>query len=116
VVILTYGNGVRLSLRAVAAQPAAGAKRVRVVDLRWIHPLPVATIVEEAKAAGTVLIVDEGRRTGGVCEPLAALLAEQAPEVRITIEAGADTFIPLGDAWRPCLPSVESITAKLAAL
>ena len=56
---------------------------------------------------------EEGRRTGGVCEGLAALLAERAPGTRIEIEAGADTFIPLGDAWRPCLPSAGSIAARL---
>jgi len=38
----------------------------RVVDLRWLAPLPAADMVREANATGRALIVDETRRTGGV--------------------------------------------------
>src|SRR5262249_58753993 len=61
--IVTFGNGVRMSLR-VAARLAERGVGVRVVDLRWLSPLPVADLVREA-ATGRVLVVDETRRSGG---------------------------------------------------
>ena len=45
--ILTYGNGLRMSLR-VAARLAAEGYGSRVVDLRWLSPLPAADLVREA--------------------------------------------------------------------
>ena len=46
VTIITFGNGVRLSLRA-AARLAEENIGCRVLDLRWIGPLPVADIIRE---------------------------------------------------------------------
>jgi 2-oxoisovalerate dehydrogenase E1 component len=111
-VIVTYANGVRLSLQAVRRS----RRRVRIVDLRWLQPLDAETLVAEAHAAGRVLVVDEGRRSGGVAEPVMALLAERAPGVRLARVTGDDTYIPLGDAWKLVLPSVDSIAAGLEAL
>src|SRR3546814_1665775 len=56
----------------------------RVVDIRWLSPLPEAAIVEAVAACRNVLIVDETRRTGGVAEALMALLTErtQVPHAR----------------------------------
>ena len=48
----------------------------RVVDLRWLAPLPVADLVREAAATGRVLVVDETRRTGGVGEGVLAALVD----------------------------------------
>ena len=45
--ILTYGNGLRMSLR-VAARLAAEGFGSRVVDLRWLSPLPANDLVREA--------------------------------------------------------------------
>ena len=39
--IVTFGNGLRMSLRAAAAARRATASACRVVDLRWLAPLPV---------------------------------------------------------------------------
>ena len=63
--ILTFGNGLRMSLR-VARRLESFDIRVRVVDLRWLAPLPVNDMIREANATGRVLIVDETRATGGV--------------------------------------------------
>ena len=73
--ILTFGNGVRMSLR-VAARLAAEGFGSRVVDLRWLSPLPAADLVREAAATGRVLIVDETRRSGGVGEGVLAALVD----------------------------------------
>ena len=63
--IMTFGNGLRMSLRAAARLSLEGI-RCRVVDLRWLAPLPVEDILREARATGRVLIADETRRTAGV--------------------------------------------------
>jgi 2-oxoisovalerate dehydrogenase E1 component len=112
VTIVTYGNGVLLSLRA-AERLAADGVRARVVDLRWLAPLDEEAIVENARATGRVLVVDEGRQTGGVAEPVLALLALRLPRgaVKLARVAGADTYIPLGDAAYLCLPSEAEIAA-----
>src|SRR5262249_23510255 len=40
IALLTYGNGVRLSLRAARTLEKEHGARARVVDLRWLAPLP----------------------------------------------------------------------------
>ena len=75
--ILTFGNGVRMSLR-VARRLERIDIATRVVDLRWLAPLPVQDMLREATATGRVLVVDETRETGGVGEGvLAALLSRR---------------------------------------
>ena len=44
---------------------------VRVLDLRWLTPLPVASLVAATERARRVLVVDEGRKSGGVGESVA---------------------------------------------
>src|SRR6266702_3947342 len=56
--IVTFGNGLWLSLRA-ADRLAAEGIGVRVLDLRWLAPLPAGDILREAAATGRVLIADE---------------------------------------------------------
>jgi 2-oxoisovalerate dehydrogenase E1 component len=111
--IVTFGNGVYLSLRAARTLRQEHGVSVRVCDLRWLQPLDAETVCAEARASGRVLLVDEGRRTGGLSEALATLLVERlAPDVpRIARCAGEDSFIPLGGAWRHVLPSEDGIVA-----
>lgn len=109
--IITYGNGVLMSLRAAERLAAEAGIRARVLDLRWLQPLDEEAILEHARETGRALVVDEGRRSGGVAEPVLALIAERlAPgEARSARVAGADTYIPLGDAAYLCLPSETDI-------
>jgi 2-oxoisovalerate dehydrogenase E1 component len=105
---VTYGNGVAMCLRAERTLAAAGV-RTRVLDLRWIVPLPWEDIVREARAAGRVLIVDESRHSGNVSEALLAGLVERAPGVKTARVTGADCFIPLGEAAELVLLSEAEI-------
>ncbi len=96
-VIFTYGNGVPMALRTAAQLEGT---RVRVIDLRWIAPLPEAAIRAHAEQASSILVVDECRRSGNVSEAIAAVFAElpvlrAKPFARVT---SADSFIPLADA------------------
>ncbi len=97
ITILSYANGLWMSLRVAKRLEAQGID-CTVVDLRWLNPLPEALIVETANKTGNVLIVDECRKTGGMAEPIMALLAEKTTGLNIQRVAGWDTYIPLGDA------------------
>ena len=73
--IVTFANGTYMSLR-VAQRLADDGINARVVDMRWLVPLPVADILREAEATGRVLIVDETRRSGGVSEGVVGALVD----------------------------------------
>ncbi|MFE9958537.1 thiamine pyrophosphate-dependent enzyme [Micromonospora sp. NPDC005299] len=107
--IITFGNGVRMSLRAAATLADEGVGS-RVVDLRWLAPLPVADIIREASATGRVLVVDETRRSGGVGEGVIAALVDAGYVGTARRVAGLDSFVPLGPAARQVLVSEEAIT------
>jgi 2-oxoisovalerate dehydrogenase E1 component len=106
--ILTFGNGVRMSLRATRQLDAG---RVRVVDLRWLVPLPQEAIVAEASAAQRLLIVDETRRSGGVGEGILTAVVESGYRGSVARVASADSYIPLGQAADLVLLSETEIEA-----
>ena len=95
--IVTFGNGVRMSLR-VARRLARDKLHARVVDLRWIAPLPLGDLLREAEATGRVLVVDETRHSGGVGEGVITALLENGFAGRIGRVSSRDSFVPLGDA------------------
>jgi 2-oxoisovalerate dehydrogenase E1 component len=95
--IATFGNGVRMSLR-VAKRLAAEGIGIRVVDLRWIAPLPWNELRMAAARTGRVLVVDETRHSGGVGEGVLALLVESGFRGRMARVASRDSFVPLGAA------------------
>jgi 2-oxoisovalerate dehydrogenase E1 component len=113
--IITYGNGLRMSLR-VAAQLAAEGIGSRVVDLRWLSPLPAGDLVREAAATGRVLIVDETRRSGGVGEGILAALVDGGFVGAARRIASADSLIPLGPAALHVLVGEDAITQGAHAL
>jgi 2-oxoisovalerate dehydrogenase E1 component len=107
--IITFGNGVRMSLRAAARLATEGVGS-RVVDLRWLAPLPVADIIRESSATGRVLVVDETRRSGGVGEGVLAALVDGGYVGAARRIASVDSFIPLGPAARHVLVTEDAIT------
>ncbi len=115
ITIITFGNGVRMSLR-VAARLADEGFGARVVDLRWLAPLPVADIIRESSATGRVLVVDESRRSGGVGEGVLAALVDGGYVGAARRVTSADSFIPLGTAARHVLVSEDTITQGARAL
>ena len=106
--IATFGNGLRMSLR-VAARLRTEGIGVRVVDLRWLAPLPIEDVLAQAQATGRLLVVDEGRASGGVSEGLITGLLEAGYEGRVARVAGDDSFVPLGAAAHLVLVSEDDV-------
>lgn len=111
--IATFGNGVRMALR-VARRLAGRGVSARVLDLRWIAPLPVEDLLHAATATGRVLVADETRHSGGVGEGVVTALVERGFAGRIARVASYDSFIPLGDAANLVL--LDEDTIERAAL
>jgi len=112
--IVSFGNGYYLSRQAEARLAATGV-RCRVIDMRWLSPLPIETLVAAVRGARRILIVDETRRSGGVAEALMALFTERTdvPHARLTAE---DSFIATGPAYAATMPSADSIVRAAEAL
>jgi len=115
VLLVTYANGLRMSMRAARRLEAEGIA-ARILDLRWLSPLPIEDVLREARAVGRVLIVDETRRSGGVSEALITALVEggfDGPMRRVT---SRDSFVPLGPAADHVLLSENQIVESARRL
>ncbi|MBA3942914.1 MAG: MFS transporter, partial [Sphingopyxis sp.] len=112
--IVSFANGFYLSCQAQAELERSGVA-VRVIDMRWLSPLPTSALTEAVKGARHILVVDETRRSGGVAEALMAHFHEttDVPLARIAAE---DSFIATGPAYAATMPSRESIVAAAKAL
>ncbi|MGH3734360.1 MAG: transketolase C-terminal domain-containing protein, partial [Micromonosporaceae bacterium] len=95
--IVTYGDALRASLRTMEKLAGEGIA-TRVVDLRWLAPLPLEDVVREAEATGRVLVVDPARRSGGVADALVTGLVGAGFTGRVGVVASEDTYVPLGPA------------------
>jgi 2-oxoisovalerate dehydrogenase E1 component len=116
VLLVTYGNGVRLSLRA-ARQLAGEGVHCRVLDLRWLNPLPADALEEHAAACGAVVVVDECRETGGgIADAVVAHLAERGARVPLRSVRARDSYVPLGPAADLVLVQEEDVVAAVRAL
>src|SRR5690606_30098132 len=115
--IITFGNGVPMSLRAAKKIEAQTTKKVRILDLRWLKPLNVEQIAKHAAECGRVLVVDEGRRTGGIAEEIFTHIVERCGEkVKLARVAGEDSYIPLADAANVVLvqePEIAEAAVRL---
>lgn len=115
--IVTYGNGYYLSRQAAKELQDKHRLSVKIIDLRWLAPLPLAAIVNELKNCKRVLIVDECRKTGSISEELVTLMLEHLhPLPQIKRITGHDSFIPLAEAWQYVLPSKAGIIATALEL
>ena len=106
--IITYGNGLYLSRQAAPELEALGIK-LRIIDLRWLHPLNADAIVAAVADCANILIVDESRRSGSLSEKLMTILTEAGRGSAVSRITAEDCFIPLGPAAELVLPSKQSI-------
>ena len=107
IAIISYANGCYISLQVQKDLMDRGIN-ARVIDLRWLTPLPEEKMLEALGTCRHVLIVDETRQSGGVSESIMTLLAEN---IHVPFErlASEDSFIPTGPAYASTMPSKDSI-------
>ena len=116
VLLVSYANGLRLSLQAARRLAEDHHLRTRVLDLRWLAPLPLETIREHAAEVGAVVVVDECRATGaGVADAIVADLAEHGVGHALGSVRAVDSFVPLGPATAAVLVGVDQIVAASVA-
>jgi 2-oxoisovalerate dehydrogenase E1 component len=104
-----------MSLRAARRLARSGVE-ARVLDLRWLAPLPVEDILASAHSTGRVLVVDETRHSGGVGEGVVTALIESGFSGPIQRVASEDSFVPLGTAAEHVLLSEDEIEKGALAL
>lgn len=115
--IVSYANGLRLSLQAARQLREAHGIRARVIDLRWLNPLPFEAVRRHATECGAVLVVDECRSTGGgVADALIADLAERSFDGALRSVRAVDSFVPLGPATAAVLVGTEQIVSEAVRL
>lgn len=116
VLVVTYANGLRLALRAARRLEAEGL-RARVLDLRWLNPLPGEAVREHAAQCGRVLVADECRATGGgIADAVLADLLEHGFEGRARSVRSLDTYVPLGPGAEAVLLSEDDIVGALRSV
>jgi 2-oxoisovalerate dehydrogenase E1 component len=108
--LVTFGNGVPMSLRAATRLNDLGLAST-IVDLRWLVPLPIPVLIEIAAGFPGVLVVDETRASGGVAEGVMTGLVEGGYGGRVGRVTSADSYVPLGPAAATVLLSEDDIVA-----
>lgn len=97
VLLVTFGNGVRMSLRA-GAELAQSGIATTVLDLQWLSPLPREELLICADEFDHVVVVDETRESGGVSESVVTALVDGGYAGHVSRVTSVDSFIPLGPA------------------
>lgn len=114
--LVTYGNGVRMALRAARELGRRGVP-AEVVDLRWLNPLPLAAVTARTVDSGALLVVDECRATGGgVADAILAGMVERGVAVPMGSVRAADSFVPLGPAADAVLVDTAQIVRAACRL
>ena len=115
VLLVSYANGLRLSLQAARRLAEDHDVRARVLDLQWLNPLPLDAIREQAAEVGSVVVVDECRATGaGIADAVIADLAERRIGRRLGSVRAVDSFVPLGPATSAVLVGLDQVVAAAA--
>lgn len=113
--ILTFGNGVAMSLAVVDRLAEAGIAAT-VTDLRWLSPLPEQAMLALAARYDHVLVVDETRRSGGVSEGIVAALLDGGFTGSLGRVTSLDSYLPLGPAATTVLLSQDEIVSAALQL
>lgn len=117
--IITYGNMVRVSQKAVEQLEKARGASVEVIDLRSLVPLDMDTIANSVEKTGRVVVVTEHVRTGGAASEIITRINERsilhikAPIQRVT---GLDSPFPISaleDEWLPSAARIQKALTEV---
>jgi 2-oxoisovalerate dehydrogenase E1 component len=110
VLIVSYANCFRLSLRAARALADRHGLSACVLDCRWLNPLPLEAIASHARECGGVLVADECRATGGgIADAIGAHLMEAGHARPVRSVRAADCYVPLGSSTACVLVGEDDI-------
>lgn len=119
VTLVSWSTGVPLCLDAADALAAEGIA-VEVVDLRWLNPLDIDTVVASIAKTGRAAVVHEANLTGGLGGEIVARASEalfgslQAPILRV---ATPDVPMPAAPNLQAAvIPDVARVTATVRRL
>ncbi len=115
VLLVTFGNGVPMSLRASTTLADEGISST-VLDLQWLSPLPREELLRVASGFACVMVVDETRESGGVSESVITALVDGGYGGTARRVTSVDSFIPLGPAADHVLLSETDIVGAVRAL
>ena len=108
--ILSYGNGLYISLQAQQEIEKKIKKKIQIVDLRWLSEINVKNLLRTIGRSSRVLIVEECRKSGSYGEGLLAdLQLASQNSLKIKLHAAKDSFIPIGQGATSTLPNKDSI-------
>jgi len=109
-IIITYGNGLYLSLQAKKLIEQKLSKKIKVIDLRWLSDIDYQLLIKEISNCKKILIVDECRRKGSYGEGIFYELYKRINRnSKIKLHAAKNSFISLGESATVTLPSKNSI-------
>jgi len=117
ILLVSYANGLRMSLQAQRMLERHHGIPVKVLDVRWLNPLPLEAIRREAEGMRAVVVADECRRTaGGIADAVVADLAEAGYGGRLASVRAADSYVPLGGAANLVLIQTPDIVEGVRAV
>ncbi len=115
IAIVTYANGYYLSRQAEKILREQHGVSCRIIDIRWLSPMPSDAILDAVSASSHILIVDECRKSGSPSEALMALFNE-ASDKHVSRYTAEDSFIATGPAFAATLPDRDGIVSSVLAL
>lgn len=117
--LVTWSTGMPLCL-AAAEQLAAEGVEIEVVDLRWLNPLDIETVVASIGKTGRAAVVHEANLTGGLGGEIVARASEalfgalRAPILRV---ATPDIPMPAAPSLQAAaIPDVARVVATVRQL
>jgi acetoin:2,6-dichlorophenolindophenol oxidoreductase subunit beta len=116
VTLVTWSAMLHTALAAAELAAARGVD-VEVIDLRWLQPLDMSTVIESVRRTSRLVVAHEANRTGGFGAEVAARVAESAAhllDAPIRRIAVPDVRMPAAPAMqRALIPSAEAIMDDL---
>jgi pyruvate dehydrogenase E1 component beta subunit len=119
VTLIGYSRGLHVALQAADRLKADHGLDAEVINLRWLRPLDVETLVASVRKTNRALVVEDDWGSYGVGAEVAARIQEaafdhlDAPVLRV---AAVETPMPYAsNLERLAWPSVERVLAALAA-
>ena len=108
--ILSYGNGLYLTLQAQKEIEKRIGNKIQIIDLRWLSEINEKKLIKTIGSCSKILIVDECRKPGSYGEGIVADLHNVTTvSLKIKLHAAKNSFIPIGEGATSTLPSKESI-------